>query len=196
MSDATTASTWQLNSQLLEHLRVASVHFFSLLWVTLLPAPPHTGLWHHFDSLCICLFLSGLWWTKNLKLKPVLGQSLNNVDINQSKQESNVQTSSVLMRVLHSSLSMFSGRGWFMAGAAVLRSPQRQQSSGILNGLCKAPALGGGHPAASQPSPWGASSWGSGKPLTLPYTPGLWGSKGEQLSGISVEDTAVSQTVI
>lgn len=111
MSDATTASTWQLNSQLLVHLWVASVHF-SLLWVTPLPTPPITGLWHHFYSLCICLFLSVLWWTKNLKLKPVLGQSLNNVDINQSKQESNLQTSSVLMRVLHSSLHMFSVRSW------------------------------------------------------------------------------------
>lgn len=85
---------------------------FSLLWVTPLPTPPITGLWHHFHSLCICLFLSVLWWTKNLKLKPVLGQSLNNVDINQSKQESNLQTSSVLMRVLHSSLHMFSVRSW------------------------------------------------------------------------------------
>ena len=63
-SDATTASTGQLDSQLLEYLWVDSVHLFSHLWVTLLPAPPNAGLWHHLDSLRICLFLSVLWWTK------------------------------------------------------------------------------------------------------------------------------------
>lgn len=76
-----------------------------------------------------------------------------------------------------------------MAGAAVLRISTVAAKQRHPKWIYKAPVLGGGHPAAR------GEELAPREAVNTPVHSLLRVSEGEQLSGISVEDTAVSQTV-
>lgn len=127
---------WQLDSQLLLSTYEWPQSTFSLSFGSsyYLP-PPHSGLWHHLDSLCTCLFLLVLWWTKNLN--QVCTQSISQQCGHQAKQtESKFANLSVVMKCRGAS---FQAKCAFCKKLkqAAAGAPLQQQSSSILNGVIK-----------------------------------------------------------